>query len=331
MKNKMNYNNEVKNDRLLVTIQCLVYNHEPFLRQCLDGFVMQKTNFKFEAIVHDDCSTDGSVAIIKEYAERYPDIIKPILETENQWSKNDGSLNRIMNKNTRGKYVAICEGDDYWIDAYKLQKQVDFLENHDEYGLVHTNCLIADEKKNFVLEPFKRESVVNGNVYKQILQRNFISTLTVLYRASLLEYAEREIGDIKYWDRIMWICFSRHTKFYYLDELTVVYRVLRHSATHSERKYLLYKWLPGTKDLLEYLEKIDAPVEDKKLFLITRNKQLLLYSYFARDWKYAEYLWQTMYSNGQVTLSDFCLYLIICIRTPLFVYDSLKLICKIFR
>lgn len=117
----------------LVTIRCLVYNHEPYLRQCLDGFVMQKTNFPFEAIVHDDASTDRSAEIIREYAEKYPDIIKPIFETVNQYSKHDGSIQRIMNEHTRGKYVAMCEGDDYWIDPLKLQKQVDFLETHDDY------------------------------------------------------------------------------------------------------------------------------------------------------------------------------------------------------
>lgn len=100
------------NDEILVSIQCLVYNHEPYLRQCLDGFVVQKTNFRFEAIVHDDVSTDGSAAIIREYAEKYPDIIKPIYETENQYSKQDGSLFKIMNAACKGKYIAMCEGDE---------------------------------------------------------------------------------------------------------------------------------------------------------------------------------------------------------------------------
>lgn len=120
---------------LMVSIRCLVYNHEPYLRQCLDGFVMQQTNFRFEAIVHDDASTDGSAAIIREYAAKYPDIIKPIYETENQYSKRDGSIRRIMNAHMRGKYVAYCEGDDYWTDSLKLQKQVDFMETHPEFSL----------------------------------------------------------------------------------------------------------------------------------------------------------------------------------------------------
>ena len=87
-----------KKESPLVSIKCLVYNHGSYIRQCLDGFVMQKTNFAFEAIVHDDASTDNSAEIIREYAEKYPDIIKPIYETENRYSKRNGSLRRIMNE-----------------------------------------------------------------------------------------------------------------------------------------------------------------------------------------------------------------------------------------
>ena len=122
---------------LMVTIQCIAFNHEPYIRQCLDGFVMQKTNFRFEAIVHDDASTDGTAAIVREYAEKYPDIIKPIFETENLYSKGGGFglLQKIMDAHTHGKYVAFCEGDDYWTDPLKLQKQFDRLENHLECSI----------------------------------------------------------------------------------------------------------------------------------------------------------------------------------------------------
>lgn len=144
---------EPKNE-LMVTIRCLAYNHEPYIRQCLEGFVMQKTNFRFEAIVHDDASTDGTAAIIKEYAEKYPDIIKPIFETENQYSKHDGSIRRIMNEHTNGKYIALCEGDDYWTDPLKLQKQVNFLESHLEYTMSHTNNICYNQNtKCYYPEP----------------------------------------------------------------------------------------------------------------------------------------------------------------------------------
>ena len=100
-----------ESEELMVTIRCITYNHERYIRQCLEGFTMQKTNFRFEAIVHDDASTDGTANIIREYAEKYLDIIKPIFETENQYSKHDGSIARILNEHTHGKYVAMCEGD----------------------------------------------------------------------------------------------------------------------------------------------------------------------------------------------------------------------------
>lgn len=135
----------------LVAIRCITYNQAPYIRQCLDGFIMQRTDFPFVAIVHDDCSTDGTDDIVREYAERYPDIIKPIFETENQYSKKDGSLSKIMTKacnETGAKYIAICEGDDYWTDPLKLQKQVDFLEKNPEFVFAAHNAIVKDEKTN---------------------------------------------------------------------------------------------------------------------------------------------------------------------------------------
>lgn len=182
------------NDEILVSIQCLVYNHEPYLRQCLDGFVMQKTNFRFEAIVHDDVSTDGSAAIIREYAEKYPDIIKPIYETENQYSKRDGSLFNIMNAACRGKYIAMCEGDDYWIDPLKLQKQVDFLEMHPDYTLsCHRYKIYNEETKEMILTPNKYFDKHHKNIdftfdLKYTFNKEWITkTLTCVYRKEALD------------------------------------------------------------------------------------------------------------------------------------------------
>lgn len=174
-----------KDTKPLVSIRCLVYNHEPYLRQCLDGFVMQKTNFVFEAIVHDDASTDNSAAIIREYAEKYPDIIKPIYETENQFSKKDGSLRKIMNEaiHPDAKYVAFCEGDDYWTDPYKLQKQVDFMESHPNCSLTYHACKNIYEDGNHY-HPYG-ESVEEE--YKKIDLLNYpFQTATVLLKKEIL-------------------------------------------------------------------------------------------------------------------------------------------------
>lgn len=127
-----------------VSIRCAVYNHEKYLRKCLDGFVIQKTNFKFEAVVHDDASTDGSANIIKEYAEKYPEIIKPIYQTKNLYSQGI-SRNRYVDPLCTGDFWAVCEGDDYWTDENKLQKQYDFMIKHPKCSI----CAHAVDKIDF--------------------------------------------------------------------------------------------------------------------------------------------------------------------------------------
>ena len=128
-----------------VVVWCLAYNQARFIRNALDGFVMQKTNFSFEVIVHDDKSTDGTTDIILEYAKRYPDIIISVIEAENQWTKGDlVRIIDIMNDKYRNApYIAFCEGDDYWTSPYKLQKQVDFLDKEPQYSM----CFHSAEKK----------------------------------------------------------------------------------------------------------------------------------------------------------------------------------------
>lgn len=164
----------------LATIQCLVYNHEPYLRQCLDGFVMQKANFPFEVIIHDDASTDGSAAIIQEYAEKYPDIIKPIYEIENQWGK--GTIRKTMDAamHPSSKYVAFCEGDDYWCDPHKLQMQVSFLESHPDYYMTcHAFKYYMQDEEKFVDHDF-----VEGLPMEQFEGHEYCTPTTKEYFAS---------------------------------------------------------------------------------------------------------------------------------------------------
>lgn len=120
----------------LVTIRCTAYNQEKYIEKTLDGFLLQETNFPFEILVHDDASTDRTPRIIKEYSKKFPQIIRSICETENQYSKGNHTLGRIMNEKCRGKYCAICEGDDYWTSPYKLQKQISYMEEN-------PNCLMT--------------------------------------------------------------------------------------------------------------------------------------------------------------------------------------------
>lgn len=223
----MNINCKYDTEPIMVSIQCITYNQEKYIRDALEGFVMQKTNFKFEAIVHDDASTDGTAAIIREYAEKYPDIIKPIYETENQYSKHDGTLYRIMNEACKGKYVAFCEGDDYWTDSYKLQKQVDFLETNPEYSMVFHNAKVFYEETKTFDESF---SNVENRDYSglEIFKKWTVPTASVLIRRDVIEsdLYNTAISDriFIYGDILIFLSAAHYGKLRGISDVMSVYR-----------------------------------------------------------------------------------------------------------
>lgn len=118
----------------LVSVLCTAYNHEEYIRDALESIVTQQTDFPFELLVNDDASTDGTAAIIREYAEKYPDIVRPFYQEKNLYSQGINIEDTVMLPAAHGKYIAFCEGDDYWSDPSKLQRQVDFMEAHPEYS-----------------------------------------------------------------------------------------------------------------------------------------------------------------------------------------------------
>lgn len=168
-----------------LSIICLTYNHSSSLFQTLDGFVMQKTKFPFEVLVHDDASTDGTRDIILQYADKYPDIIRPILEEENQWSNGIAFDKEKIWPYVRGEYVAFCEGDDYWTDENKLQKQVDFLDSHPDSSLCFHPVRIVDQSNPAGEEIYPDQKLLQraGELnFASLLKRNFIQTNSVVYR-----------------------------------------------------------------------------------------------------------------------------------------------------
>lgn len=219
----------------LVVINCITYNHEPFIREALDGFVMQKANFSFVAVVHDDASTDGTAAIIREYAEKYPDIILPIYETENQHSKHDGSLGGIMQEAlnaTGAKYVAMCEGDDYWTDPLKLQKQVDFLESHPDYSMCFHNAVVHWE-----------DDSIHDHLFADLEKRDYdfrelgagwnVPTASALLSRNVMEsklYKKAtSCRSFIYGDVLLWLSAVEFGKIYCSGETMSVYR--RHAGS----------------------------------------------------------------------------------------------------
>lgn len=222
----------------LVAIKCLVYNHEPYLRDCLEGFVMQQTNFPFVAIVHDDASTDGSAAIIREYEEKYPNIIKPIYETENQYSRHDGSVGRIMDAAIDAigaKYVAMCEGDDYWTDPLKLQKQVDFLESHPEYSMCFHGAEIKNETDTKIITTCQN---IEDKEYftNDIFPGWVVPTASVVYRRSMVDGFPplKQTNWMKYGDIVLFLKCTHTGRVWGMKDKMSVYRMTNNGVVISQ-------------------------------------------------------------------------------------------------
>lgn len=148
----------METDSVLVSVLCTAYNHEKWIKDAIEGVLKQKVNFKYEFIVHDDASTDHTASIIKQYAKKYPDIIHPIFQKENQFSECN-IYKKYLFPSARGKYIAFCEGDDYWCHSQKLQMQVDFMELHPDYSMCMHNAIKLDciTGKETCLNSFEKE------------------------------------------------------------------------------------------------------------------------------------------------------------------------------
>ena len=170
---------------IMVSICCMTYNQADYIKDAIESFLMQKTNFKFEIIIHDDASKDNTQKIIKEYEKKYPDIIKPIYQVENQYSKGE-KIELLMFEKAQGKYIALCEGDDYWVYKEKLQKQVEYMEEHPECSLCFHDAKIFDEKtKKFFKYKYQNKRCKKKNgIYTagELELYGFIPTASYLFK-----------------------------------------------------------------------------------------------------------------------------------------------------
>ena len=214
-----------------LSIICLTFNHVHFIRQALDGFVMQKTNFPFEVIIHDDASTDGTTDIIREYAEKYPDLIKPVYQTKNQYSQGRDVLKEFVFPKVQSKYVAMCEGDDYWTDENKLQQQVDFLDTHLDCSICFHSVRITYEdhsRPDSVFPKVKKWKKRRITTLKDLLKRNFVPTCSVVFRWRLKGQEQLFPTGICPGDWFLNLLHAQVGKIGYLPCVMSVYR--RHSG-----------------------------------------------------------------------------------------------------
>lgn len=214
----------------LVSVRVITYMHEAYLCACLDGILMQKTTFPVEVNIHDDASTDGTVEIIRRYAEKHPDIIRPYLQQTNTYGKPDMMQKREPYKAMfRGRYVARCEGDDYWTDPFKLQQQIEFLEKHPDYAGCFHNAVVQyeDGRPDELFTDFEWNTIDrNRSDYsiRDVIAAPLIPTPSFVFRYDPKHSLFNFLSKVQSGDMVGNILVAHHGKLRYMDACMCVYR-----------------------------------------------------------------------------------------------------------
>ncbi|MDG4949884.1 glycosyltransferase [Weeksellaceae bacterium KMM 9724] len=268
----------------LVSIQCITYNHEKYIKDAIEGFLMQKTNFPVEILIHDDASTDRTAEIIREYELRYPNLFKPIYQVENQYSKKKGVITRIQNERAKGKYIAKCEGDDYWTDPLKLQKQVAFLEENPEYVLSCHNYQILDFDGKSLRKEYEHKFVNNKesiDIDEEVFLNHWITkTLSVVLINDPKIFNENsKIKNQR--DLTLFYTFIKNGKGIFHNFYGGVYRKQK-GGVHSSNSAL-----QAEKETLKILEELNfiynTKALQKKIQFVKRN--IIYYNFKSSDSK----------------------------------------------
>ena len=221
----------------LVSIICTTYNHQAYIKDALEGFIMQKTNFPFEIIVHDDASTDNTASIIKEYQEKFPGLFVNIYQTVNQFSRKEVNIwTEITFPMARGKYIALCEGDDFWTDPLKLQKQVDFLEKNIEYSMVCHDALVMNTITNtssLFFGATKKKQICST---KDTLNIHFCPTASILFRHQAIPPLSDFNLMAEAGDQALVQLLSLHGLLYRMYDVMSVYRITSTGLSVVSRK-----------------------------------------------------------------------------------------------
>ncbi len=238
----------------MVSVLMITYNHESYIAQAIEGVLMQKTDFAIEIVIGEDCSTDRTREIVLDYQKKYPELIRVIISDNNVGMMNNSKRTMAA---CRGKYIALCEGDDYWTDPLKLQKQVDFLESNPDYVMVHTDADVYYTQTSKLVSSYNiamGKMIWQKDIFENILRSNYpVFTCTVLFRRSLLDdFNLNDLLQFKMGDTFFWLEFSRKGQILYVPQSTAVRQVLHESATQSKDIHKLIAFRMSGYELYKY-------------------------------------------------------------------------------
>ena len=211
-------------ERPLISIICITYNHENYIRDALDSFLMQDCKYPYEIVIHDDCSTDKTAQLIKEYEKKYPTLIRAMYQSVNQYSQGVAINDTFSYPRAQGKYIAYCEGDDYWIDPKKLEKQAEYMEAHPECSLCFHSVKDVRPDKSLIdiYQPFENSQIVS--MMDLALSFRTYTFASFMYRTDYILnppdfYTKCPVGDVP----LLWLMSSKGNV-YFFKEVMGCYR-----------------------------------------------------------------------------------------------------------
>jgi glycosyltransferase involved in cell wall biosynthesis len=297
----------------VVSIWCITFNHANFIRDAIEGFLMQETTFPSEILIHDDASTDGTADIVREYQAKYPQLIRTVLQTENQWSKGIKPRS-VLDPMVRGEFIALCEGDDYWIKKDKLQKQVEILDKDRSASLVFHNAWVshAESRRDYFLNRGIKQNRFSLN---EVIECNwFMATASMVSRkcspvpVEISQYSM--VGDM-----LFQIGACMHGDAVYLDEVCSVYRrheggisdeLWREGDFHHEKfrpNNIWMYWMLGERFLPACSRlSVECRIRDLVTYIL---RYAAVHKGASRDYsKLTAYLWDALRKNKPEFVSD---------------------------
>lgn len=289
-------------NEIMVTVCCITYNHAKFVRQCLESIMEQKTDFDFDILIHDDASTDGTREIIKEYINKYPKRFVPVLQKTNQYSQGNRSiLIKYMLERARGQYIAVCEGDDFWCDRQKLQKQFELLQKHKNCNMCTHAVEILKEDGSSFGAMIPQRKIPGGEMEGKSLIHYLAYEDTHLFHTSSMFFEKKVIeADLKDMpsfllataaeDRALFLYYAAKGNVFYTEECMSKYRIQSEGSWSQKNSQSKQHALRTDKELLRMINEFDEYTKGQFAKEVYAYQTLLNFRIFQHERRFKELL-----------------------------------------